>query len=62
VFQFSSHCSVPGLGFFLEERYFFPSDGKKWVFTRKKTFLPERNGRNWEETPKGQRVCDSDNN
>jgi len=27
-----------GLGFFLEEKYFFPSHG--------------RNGRNWEETPK----------
>jgi len=39
----------PGLGFFPEERYFFPSNGKKWVFTGKKTFLL---GRNWEETPK----------
>jgi len=27
---------LAGLGFFPEERYFFPSDGKKWVFTGKK--------------------------
>jgi len=33
----------------MEERYFFPSHGKKCVFARKKGFLP---GRNWEETPK----------
>ena len=38
------------LGFFLEERYFFPSHGEKWVFIWKKTFLLRRN---WEETPKG---------
>jgi len=40
---------TPGLGF-------SPSNGKKWVFIGKKTFLP---GRNWEETPKGHRVCDN---
>jgi len=47
---------VLGLGFFLEETYFFPSHGKKWVFTGKKTFLPGRNG---EETPMGRRVSDN---
>jgi len=35
------------------------SDRKKWVFTGNKTFLPGRNGRNCEETPKGHRVCDN---
>jgi len=35
---------LTGLGFFPEERYFFLSDGKKWIFTGKKTFLPGRNG------------------
>jgi len=41
---------VTELGFLPEERYFFPSCGKKWVVTGKKTFLPRRN---WEETAKG---------
>jgi len=34
---------LPESGFFQEERYFFPSDEKKWVFTGKKTFLLGRN-------------------
>jgi len=38
-----------GLGLFLIKKYFFPSHGKKWVFTGKKSFLPGRNGK---ETPK----------
>jgi len=48
--------SPTGLGFFPEERYFFPSEGKKKGFTGKKTFLL---GRNSAETPKDHRVCDN---
>ena len=41
--------SVPGLGFYQVERYFYPTMGRNMGKNGRNTFLPGRNGRNMVE-------------